>query len=75
MMNVPFDTNSPEWEVICRYLEADLLQAYKEAVRLDLSQDKTQQVKGRAAYISKLLSLGKAPSRVTAQDEFTGVGN
>lgn len=68
MNKLPFDTRSPEWEKICQYLEAELSQTYREVVRLDLPEDKTQQLKGRAAYISKLLGLGKAPIGVSAQN-------
>lgn len=58
-MNGP-DVNfkSPEWEKIEAWLRTELLDTYKELASTSISSEKTEQLRGRAAYITKLLDLG-----------------
>lgn len=63
MLYAPFvpDPNSHEWTRFKGWLEHELQSAYKELAGLETSLEKTQQVRGRAAYIRRLLDLGKGP--------------
>lgn len=63
------DFKSGEWEVLSKWLEGELLEAYRSMAKLDATNDFTQQFKGKAAFITKLLSFGKTPVRVPASEE------
>lgn len=61
--------NSPEWEEFKAYLQRDLLECYQVLANLATSPTRTEQVRGRAAYINKLLSLDKGHSAAVAAKE------
>lgn len=67
MSNMPLDPRSNEWQELRRWLEGELQDTYRQMCRLQATNDETQQMKGRAAYISKLLGLGTPPAGVPAE--------
>jgi len=61
--------NSPEWEEFKRYLETELLSCYQQLANLETSPTKTDQVRGKAAFITKLLCLDKAHDTTAATED------
>ena len=55
------DTTSGVWAEVEKMLEDDLLDAYKNLAKLDSTRESTEQYRGRAAYIGKLLALKNSP--------------
>lgn len=61
-------TKSGDWEDFVSFLKKELLDTQSALCRLDLEEAKTQQMRGRAAYIQKLLNLGKTAGTMPALD-------
>lgn len=55
------DWNGDQWRSLRAYLEHELVQTYKAMSKLTATNDETQQQKGRAALLEKLLNLDKVP--------------
>lgn len=55
------DFTSGDWQEIEIMLNKDLMDCYKNLANVDTTREKTEQYRGRAAYISKLLSLKSLP--------------
>lgn len=53
---------SGNWDDFTVYLKKDLQDTQSALCRLDLPEHQTQQLRGRAAYIQKLLNLGNTPA-------------
>ncbi len=60
-MGYRIDTTSGVWAEVEKMLEEDLLDAYKNLANVDTTREKTEQYRGRAAYIGKLLALKNRP--------------
>lgn len=55
------DFTSGDWQEIEKMLATDLMDCYKNLANPDTTREKTEQYRGRAAYISKLLALKNRP--------------
>lgn len=53
--------NSGGWAVITAYLQDELNDTYKKLANLDTTPVVTEQLRGKATFISKLLNLYKVP--------------
>lgn len=53
--------NSGGWAVISAYLQDELEDTYKKLANLQTTPVETEQHRGKAAFISKLLGLNKKP--------------
>ena len=60
-MTFRIDTTSGVWAEVEKMLQEDLLDAYKNLAKLDSTRETTEQYRGRAAYIGKLLALKNQP--------------
>jgi hypothetical protein len=54
--------NPGDWVVLKNYLEMELLDTWKLLSKLSITQDETQQYRGRAAFITKLLTIHGKPT-------------
>lgn len=55
--NITFD--SPDWQRFESWLAGELLDTYRSLANTATDADRTQQLRGRAAFIDTLLSLGQ----------------
>jgi hypothetical protein len=55
--SVTFD--SPDWKRFEDWLAGELLDTYRSLANIATTEDRTQQLRGRAAFIDTLLSLGQ----------------
>ena len=55
------DYTSGVWAEVERMLEDDLIDCYKNLAKLSSTRESTEQYRGRAAYIGKLLALKNQP--------------
>jgi hypothetical protein len=55
--NISFD--SPEWQRFELWLEAEMVDTYRALANTSTDHDRTQQLRGRAAFIDVLLTLGQ----------------
>jgi hypothetical protein len=55
------DFTSGDWQEFERELQKDLLDAYKTLANPATTREMTEQYRGRAAYIGKLLALKSLP--------------
>lgn len=62
-MTFRIDTTSGVWAEVEKMLQEDLLDAYKNLAKLDSTRETTEQYRGRAAYIGKLLALKNRPQQ------------
>lgn len=62
-MEYRIDTTSGVWAEVEKMLQEDLLDAYKNLAKLDSTRESTEQYRGRAAYIGKLLALKNRPQQ------------
>lgn len=53
--------NSGGWAVITAYLQDELSDTYKKLANLQTTPVETEQHRGKAAFITKLLNLNKKP--------------
>lgn len=55
-LNQPaIEYNTREWEIVEAWLKEDLLATYKGLASLNASNDKTQQLRGRASLLEEML--------------------
>ncbi len=59
-------TRGLDWERFSVYLHKELAETGNLLMKATATEAETQQLRGRAAYIKKLLGLGKGPGRVPA---------
>lgn len=59
--NISF--SSPEWIILEAWLQEELLETYKRLAGLSLQEQETQQLRGRAAFISQMLDFKNFPTR------------
>jgi hypothetical protein len=52
---------SPDWKRFEEWLAGELLDTYRSLANTATDADRTQQLRGRAAFIDVLLTLGQAP--------------
>lgn len=55
------EPNSREWEAFERWLQAELTVCYRKLASLDATPAQTEQERGKAAFITRLLSLKNSP--------------
>jgi len=55
------EPSSGEWAKFTGWLENELQSVYKKLAAHDTTAEETQQLRGKAAFINKLLGLGKGP--------------
>lgn len=61
--------NDVTWESFKLYLQQELMTTYQILARLETSQEQTEQARGRAAFITKLLFLDSRQSLETAEEQ------
>jgi hypothetical protein len=62
-MNGPkLSFNSPEWLIVEEWLADQLEETYRRLASLHLEERETQQLRGRAAFISQMLDLRNIPT-------------
>lgn len=55
------DPTDPQWLAFEKYLEGELLASYRKLANAATTPAETEQARGRAAFITKLLSLKTGP--------------
>lgn len=59
--------NTREWDLIEAWLKDELQETYKELARPDQTEEKTQQLRGKASFISMMLDFKTLPAATMPQ--------
>ncbi len=68
-MKLTWNLGSTDWALFEKELQGELQDTYRVLANTATTSAATEQARGKAAFISKLLNLKKAPTQITGPGE------